>query len=55
MGCEVEWNSAEKSWDCPCHGSRYDIDGNVIEGPAVRALNCGKSLNTVEKLVKDEY
>ncbi len=55
MGCEVEWNSAEKSWDCPCHGSRFDIDGNVIEGPAVRALNSGKSLNTVEKLVKDEY
>jgi glycine/D-amino acid oxidase-like deaminating enzyme/nitrite reductase/ring-hydroxylating ferredoxin subunit len=55
MGCEVNWNSAEKSWDCPCHGSRFDVDGNVIEGPAVRALNRGKSLNTIEKLVKDEY
>lgn len=55
MGCEVNWNSAEKSWDCPCHGSRFDIDGNVIEGPAIRALNCGKSLNTVAKLLKDEY
>ena len=55
MGCELNWNSAEKSWDCPCHGSRFDIDGAVIEGPAVRALNSGKSVNTVEKLVKDEF
>lgn len=38
MGCEVHWNNAERSWDCPCHGSRYDIDGNVIEGPALKAL-----------------
>lgn len=55
MGCELNWNTAEKSWDCPCHGSRFDIDGEVIEGPALRALNKGKSVNTVEKLVKDEY
>lgn len=38
MGCEVQWNNAERSWDCPCHGSRYDIDGNVIEGPALKPL-----------------
>ena len=55
MGCEVNWNSAEKSWDCPCHGSRFDIYGKVIEGPALRNLNSGKSVNTVEKLVKDEF
>jgi Rieske Fe-S protein len=55
MGCELNWNTAEHSWDCPCHGSRFDVDGNVIEGPALRALNVGKSTNTVEKLVKDEY
>ena len=55
MGCEVNWNSAEKSWDCPCHGSRFDVDGNVIEGPAIRGLNSGKSVNTIEKLIKDEY
>jgi glycine/D-amino acid oxidase-like deaminating enzyme/nitrite reductase/ring-hydroxylating ferredoxin subunit len=38
LGCLVRFNSAEASWDCPCHGSRFDIDGNVLEGPAVRPL-----------------
>jgi Rieske Fe-S protein len=36
--CIVNWNGAEKSWDCPCHGARYDIDGTVLTGPATRAL-----------------
>ena len=38
MACTVAWNSAEETWDCPCHGSRYDADGRVIESPTVRGL-----------------
>jgi Rieske Fe-S protein len=38
LGCIVAWNQAERSWDCPCHGSRFGRDGAVLHGPAVRDL-----------------
>ncbi|WP_251859670.1 FAD-dependent oxidoreductase [Clostridium sp. Marseille-Q2269] len=39
LGCELKWNDAEKSWDCPCHGSRFSYEGDIIEGPAINKLN----------------
>lgn len=39
LNCIVSFNKAEQSWDCPCHGSRFDLDGRVINGPALRDLD----------------
>jgi Rieske Fe-S protein len=43
MGCLVDWNAAERSWDCPCHGSRFTTEGRVIAGPAESPLERIKS------------
>ena len=39
LGCALKWNSAEHSWDCPCHGSRFDEDGKILDNPANGNMN----------------
>ncbi len=38
MGCELQWNPDDLSWDCPCHGSRFDYQGRLIDGPAQKEI-----------------
>ena len=48
MGCTVAWNEAESSWDCPCHGSRFAVDGRVLHGPALHPLKATSLDTTTE-------
>lgn len=43
MGCRLIFNEVEKTWDCPCHASRFDIDGKCISGPANRDIGIGEN------------
>ena len=51
VGCEVKWNNAELTWDCPCHGARYSYDGRVLNGPATKNL---AKVNVRELITKEE-
>ena len=55
MGCELNWNSAERSWDCPCHGSRFTYRGHIIQGPAVKPLTFDRDVNTIKKLLNEDF
>lgn len=48
LGCELKWNDAETTWDCPCHGSRFSPDGDIVEGPAFNHLQEPGKENHVE-------
>jgi len=55
LGCELCWNAAERSWDCPCHGSRFSYKGDVLEGPSVHPLSSAYDVNTLQKIISENF
>ena len=55
QGCKLLFNEIEKTWDCPCHASRFDIDGKCISGPANKDITVTEEDNTLpqEELVEN--
>ena len=52
LGCELRFNSAEKSWDCPCHGSRFSYKGDILNGPALKPLKYyGEGENQIDSKI----
>ena len=44
MGCRLMWNPEEESWDCPCHGSRFDQEGRLLDNPTKKDMNSEKDM-----------
>lgn len=53
LGCLVQFNDAERTWECPCHGSRFNTDGSVVQGPAVRPLQANAETDAPPGKVRD--
>ena len=52
LGCRLEWNPDDRTWECPCHGSRFGVDGEILSEPAVYGLAQEKDNACADQLIK---